>query len=164
VLIGTGGASAPLSAAGRTMLKKMGANAVKQMSKSTVRPHPAAVIISLLTSTIRTCRRGVYRAGVAKFKKAATKKAMKQFAKENIREAAEDGWTENTVKALCNGYGYQYYADLSTNPSAFNPASLDPTGIANAVTSCEGSKSAAVGTALLANSSRSRSKGTTCGA
>merc|ERR1719310_2439868 len=65
LLIGTAGASAPLSAAGRALMKKMGANAIKKLQKSTVR--------------------GIYRAGVDKFKKAATKSSMKAFAKSNIR-------------------------------------------------------------------------------
>jgi len=117
------GTFSALKVAARGLVKKLGSSGVKAVSKGAVN--------------------AIMRSGTREFVKASSKNAMKAVKKEGkdwIKSTAIDGWTENAVKNLCQHVASNYYNKLTKEPAPFNPAMLDPTGIAAAVTSCEKGK------------------------
>lgn len=110
-LVVTAGAAAPATVAGSTMLKAMTKGAAKMISK-----NAAKSVMKRSSSTLA---------------KNTWSNAIKKFGKEQVKGAL----TENAAKAACHGYAQAYYQKLP-NPTEFNPANLDPTGTANAATTC----------------------------
>merc|ERR1711935_532971 len=125
-LVVTAGAAAPATVAGSTMLKAMTKASAKMISKSAAK--------SVLKKSSSTLGKNTW------------SNAVKKFGRDQVKGAL----TENAAKAACHGYAQAYYQKLP-NPTEFNPANLDPTGTANAVTTCgdQGKSEVACAAAVL---------------
>jgi hypothetical protein len=110
-LVVTAGAAAPATMAGSTLIKAAGKNTAKVIAKFS--------------------GKAVVKQSSQQLAKNTWKNAVKKFGVNQVKGAL----TENAVKAACNAYATAYYSRLGGDTS-FNPANLDPTGTANAVTTC----------------------------
>jgi len=116
VLYFTAGAAAPATMAGRQLVKRSGATVAKTIAQAG--------------------GRSVLKRSNQVFFKTTWKNVAKKFTARELAMNGAENWGMNAVKAACNEYAKAYYNKLGGN-TPFDPASLDPTGTANAVNNCK---------------------------